>query len=88
LLVHNTLRRFRSIIACLLVLVLILGEFGRATDTSADTLHLDGTESAWAKPELEKAFLYGLTYPAVMSAFQRPITREEFCVVVVKLYES
>lgn len=85
---HNTLRRFRSIIACLLVLVLILGEFGRAADTSADTLHLDGTESAWAKPELEKAFLYGLTYPAVMSAFRRPITREEFCVVVVKLYEK
>lgn len=49
---------------------------------------LDGTQSAWAEMELMEAYNYGLTYPAVMTRFQDPITREEFCTIAVKLYEK
>ena len=48
----------------------------------------DGTQSGWAEPELEAAFNYGLTYPGVMNNFKKKITREEFCIIVVKLYEK
>lgn len=46
----------------------------------------DATASAWAIPELTQAYDYGLTYPDIMGKFQQPITREEFCIIVVKLY--
>jgi len=48
----------------------------------------DGTQSAWAEPEISEAFALGLTYPGVLYEFQRKITREEFCVISVKLYEK
>ena len=48
----------------------------------------DGTQSKWAEPELEAAYSYGLTYTGVMSNFKKMITREEFCIIVVKLYEK
>jgi hypothetical protein len=48
----------------------------------------DGTQSGWAEPELNLAYQAGLTYPAIMSNFQRQITREEFCTIAVLLYEK
>ena len=48
----------------------------------------DGTQSGWAEPELEAAYNYGLTYPGVMNNFKKLITREEFCIIAVKLYEK
>lgn len=47
----------------------------------------DGTQSSWAKPELDSAYDYGLTYPGVLNNFGNAITREEFCVLAVRLYE-
>ncbi len=47
----------------------------------------DGTESGWAKEEIEKAYEYKLTYPDVLKNFGNAITREEFCILAVRLYE-
>ena len=60
-----------------------------ATDTTAVTgFNFDGTQSSWAKTEITQAFNDGLTYDGVMSNFGRNITREEFCTIVVKMYEK
>lgn len=88
LLVRTAARKHKEIVACLMAFLFLLVPLEPALRVWADTLTLDGTESAWAKPELEKAYAYGLTYPTVMGSFQKPITREEFCVIVVKLYEK
>lgn len=48
----------------------------------------DGSQSGWAEAEIEQAVAYGLTYPAILKAFKQAITREEFCTIVVKLYEK
>jgi hypothetical protein len=53
-----------------------------------DGLIYDGTQSGWAETEIAEAYESGLTYPVIMSDFQRKITREEFCVISVKLYEK
>lgn len=55
---------------------------------SSESLVLDGTQSGWAEAELIDAYNYGLTYPDIMGKFLKPITREEFCTIVVKLYEN
>lgn len=45
--------------------------------------------STWAKPELEKASNYGLIPDSLKGAdMTKPITREEFAEVVIKLYEK
>ena len=44
--------------------------------------------STWAKPEIEKAIQYALTTNKILNNFQNSITREEFCEIAVKLYES
>jgi hypothetical protein len=80
---------FREIVIVVLVLTLLITPLSPALNVlAADPLVLDGTESAWAKPELELAYTYGLTYSTVMKTFTKPITREEFCVIVVKLYSK
>jgi len=56
--------------------------------TIALTQTFDGTQSVWAEPFLQKGNDYGLTYPDIMKNFKKPITREEFCTIVVKLYEK
>ncbi|PKM95196.1 MAG: hypothetical protein CVU84_05775 [Firmicutes bacterium HGW-Firmicutes-1] len=48
----------------------------------------DGTQSGWAESEIQQAFNYGLTYPGVIGSYKKPITREEFCTIVVMLYEK
>ncbi|MHB9093400.1 MAG: S-layer homology domain-containing protein, partial [Eubacteriales bacterium] len=47
---------------------------------------IDSSASAWAVPQIQQAYEYGLTYPDIMTDFKKPITREEFCTIVVKLY--
>jgi len=49
---------------------------------------IDSSASSWAVPHLQQAYEYGLTYPDIMKDFKRPITRQEFCTIVVKLYEK
>jgi len=44
--------------------------------------------SNWAVPELNKASEYGLITDRIMGNMAGPITREEFCEVVVRLYET
>ncbi|MCX6085112.1 MAG: S-layer homology domain-containing protein [Caldiserica bacterium] len=81
--------RFRELVICALVLMLLTVPLSPALSVlAADPVVLDGTQSSWAKPELELAYSYGLTYPTVMNNFTKSITREEFCVIVVKLYEK
>ncbi len=46
-----------------------------------------GAPSSWAVPEIEKAQSFNLTTERVMSNYQTNITREEFCELVVRLYE-
>lgn len=53
-----------------------------------EKLVLDGTQSAWVEKELIEAYNYSLTYTTVMKSFQNPITRQEFCMIAVKLYEK
>ena len=80
---------FREIVIGVLVVTLLLTPLSPALRVlAANPLVLDGTESSWAEPELQLAYSYGLTYPAVMNHFIKPITREEFCVIVVKLYSK
>lgn len=62
-----------------------------ATNTEDNTQTnpiFDGTEGSWAKDELQQAYDYGLTYPTIMKSYKKQITREEFCTIVVKLYEK
>ncbi len=44
--------------------------------------------STWAEPEIKKAIQYALTTNKILNNFQKSITREEFCEIAVKLYES
>jgi len=58
------------------------------SDTNSPPPSLDGTQSSWAENELLEAYQYNLTYSEVMKNFKSEITREEFCVLAVKLYEA
>jgi hypothetical protein len=44
--------------------------------------------SSWALEELRKAVGYGLYTDNIMENYSRNITREEFCELVIKLYEK
>ncbi|WP_418791923.1 S-layer homology domain-containing protein [Phosphitispora sp. TUW77] len=55
---------------------------------SSATVQIDSSASSWAIPHLQQAYEYGLTYPGIMKDFKKPITRQEFCTIVVKLYEK
>jgi S-layer homology domain. len=59
---------------------------GMGVSGFSNSIFNDSTASKWAIDELTQAYNYGLTYPDIMGKFQQPITREEFCVIVVKLY--
>jgi len=81
--------KIKRVLSLVLTLLLILGLFASMplTSTAGDFI-FDGTQSSWAESELEDAFDLDLTYPEVMKNFQAAITREEFCTIVVKLYEA
>ncbi|MEI7884135.1 MAG: S-layer homology domain-containing protein [Clostridia bacterium] len=51
-------------------------------------LLFDGTQSKWAEPELSTAYTNTLTYNDIMNNYTQKINREEFCTIVVKLYEK
>ena len=55
---------------------------------NVEPLQFDGTQSLWAEPEIKEAYDLFLTYPQVTNNFNKYITREEFCTLVIKLYEK
>jgi len=88
-------------VSCSMLLSMVVPSFGESIKPALDItkqlkqiekeeapLKLDSTASSWAVPELTEAYEAGLTYPGVMNNFRKPITREEFCTIVVKLYEK
>ncbi len=46
------------------------------------------TASSWAIPEIEEAIRDKLTTDKLLSKFKQKITREEFCEIAIKLYET
>lgn len=48
----------------------------------------DGTQASYFEADINQAYAWDLTYPGVMYDFKKKITREEFCVISVKLYEK
>ena len=74
-------------LAAMILFALMFALFA-AWPANAAELALDGTQSDWAVPELKEAYELGLTYPDIMKNFKSAITREEFCTIVVKLYEK
>lgn len=57
-------------------------------EENVEPLQFDGTQSFWAEPEIKEAYDLFLTYPQVTNNFNKYITREEFCTLVIKLYEK
>lgn len=55
---------------------------------NVEPLQFDGTQSSWAEPEIKESYDLFLTYPEVTNNFNKYITREEFCTLVIKLYEK
>jgi hypothetical protein len=78
----------KRVVVGILVLMMTLSNFfgGVGVSGFSNSIFNDSTASKWAINELTQAYNYGLTYPDIMGKFQQPITREEFCVIVVKLY--
>jgi len=64
--------------------------FGSSSSLVAETQSsiFDGTQSGWAEEELIEAYNLDLTYPGVMNSYRKNITREEFCILAVRLYEA
>ena len=54
---------------------------------TAPTVDFTGA-SSWALEELNKAVEYGLYIDKIMNNYNQNITREEFCELVIKLYEK
>ena len=53
-----------------------------------DMIKNDSQPSSWAEETVNKAKNYNLTTPKTTSGYQVYITREEFCELVVKLYNA
>ncbi|MCD6436239.1 MAG: S-layer homology domain-containing protein [Clostridiales bacterium] len=49
---------------------------------------LDGSQSGWAESEIIDAFHNNLTFSGLMNNYGQEITREEFCIIAVKLYKN
>ncbi|MCL2124566.1 MAG: MAC/perforin domain-containing protein [Oscillospiraceae bacterium] len=82
------MKRFTKMTICLMLALIMLMSGVNFSIAGDDPLEFDGTQSKWAVPELQEAYDFGLTYPEIMKNFNAQITREEFCTIVVKLYES
>ncbi len=63
-------------------------EKGPVKQVGASTLEDYSTASNWALEEILDAKAYGLTTDHILNNFKQNITREEFCEIVVKLYEQ
>ena len=68
----------------------LIEPFIPTTEDVAGPAEDEGYPSAsdWAKPEIAQAVSLGLTTDHILNHFQQSITREEFCEIVVKLYEA
>lgn len=73
------------VLACMFLTVISPAQ---AFGENVEPLQFDGTQSSWAEPELKEAFNNSLTYEQVMNNYTKYITREEFCTLVIKLYEK
>ena len=83
--------KFMRCAGIVLALALLIPGFmfpASSAGAAPGALVLDGTQDVWAEPELREANEFGLTYPAIMGNYKAAITREEFCTIVVKLYEA
>lgn len=81
--------KFISLFLVFLVLCTIFPTSAPVTSAAPSPgLHFDGTQSNWAESELLEAHALNLTYQDVMQDFHKNITREEFCMLAVKLYEG
>lgn len=56
--------------------------------TTSSFVDLGGVASSWAVPEVEAAKKGNLVIQEITDNYQKNITREEFCKLVVKLYEK
>ena len=63
------------------------GKDGKLSVSDGDSVDYS-TASSWAIPEIKQAIEYGLVTERILSNFKKNITREEFCEIVVKLYEK
>lgn len=70
-------------LSVILIIILLLSAFPLSAENA-----YDGTAGSWAIPEIKAAEKNQLTYEAILSDFKKPITREEFCVISLKLYEK
>ena len=78
----------RRWISSLLAALLLFSSLIPSPYSKAQAIEIDPSASRWAVAELKIAYEYGLTYPDIMKDFKKAITREEFCVIAVKLYEK
>lgn len=72
----NFKKYFSTVLALLLCFSMMAPAFGASA-----------SPSAWAVAEINRARTYGLVGDALLQDYQSPITREEFCDLVVRLYE-
>ncbi len=77
--------KFKNLFLILLVAVLLNFQY---IEVYSNELIFDGTQSNWAESEIKDAFDNNLTYPEIMNNYKKDITREEFSILAVKLYES
>lgn len=82
------MKQIKHFTASILLVSMILTMFTPllAYGENVEPLQFDGTQSSWAEPEIKEAYDLFLTYPKVTNNFNKYITREEFCTLVIKLY--
>ncbi len=74
----------RWLITLIVSMVLIVG----MTVPTVVADEATSTPSSWALEEIQKAKEYNLVTERVLTGYQQEISREEFCELVVKLYEA
>lgn len=84
----ENMKQIKHFTAVILLVSMILTMFTplQAYGENVEPLQFDGTQSSWAEPEIKEAYDMSLTYPVVTNNFNRYITREEFCTLVIRLY--
>ena len=84
------LKQIKHFTAVILLVAMLLTMFTplQAYGENVEPLQFDGTQSSWAESEIKEAYDMSLTYPVVMNNFNKYITREEFCTLVIRLYEK
>lgn len=65
---------------------LVSSSFSNVASTKIDAKYENA--SSWATEELDRAAEYGFITESIAAKMNAPITREEFCEVIMKLYEK